>query len=100
MTATEIALLITALGGFIAGIGGIIFGAINAKTTAKKTELDLLRNIIDVQDKEIIQLQGKLDKQETKIKSLEAQNERLRQRVVCLEKENRYLREKYENGGK
>jgi len=99
MTTAEVTLMITAIMGIITGLGGLLYSLYNAQTQAKKTEVDILRVIIEEQDKEITQLRDRLAAQAVKITKLEAQNEKLRQRVLCLEKENRYLKEKYENKG-
>ena len=72
MPLTELALLFSALGG-LAGLGAVVTAISTARQSAKKTELDALRQTID---------------------ELQQENKRLRVIVSELQEENQQLRKK------
>jgi len=102
---------ITTAGAVLFGIAALITAVVTAIISARKSELDTLRAIIDQQDKEIAQLRLEvvnlrarnealikkqdleIEKLEREVKALREENIQLRARVLCLEKENERLRE-------
>jgi len=93
MDAASIAIII---GAFLTGFTGLVAALATLHTSARKTDLDTLRTIIETQDTEIKQLNEQIN-------ILKQDNERLIERIRCLEKENLQLRrqlKELENGKK
>jgi len=71
------ALIITALGG-LTGLAGLVTAVSTASTSARKTELDALRQTIDELQEENLRLRKLISAQDVRIAELENENRELR----------------------
>ncbi len=85
---------ITAIGGFITGIIGIIIAAVTAFGAARKSEMQSLRNTVETLDKENKRLKSDLDELRRENESLREARDGLEKRVSALEAENKKLRDR------
>lgn len=70
--------MLTAVGAVLLAVGSMTMNLVNARGAAKKTEMDLLRGVIDEQGKQIKTLQDDLKTAHQQIAVLQSENSTLR----------------------
>lgn len=85
---------ITAIGGFISGVVGVLIAVYTAANSAKATEVESLRCIIQSLQDENTRMSERLTAKDTRIEELEGEVNGLRKQVEAQGAENAALREK------